>query len=197
MRSYLFRKTRPLYRPFDVKAKMPQARFMFYFSDMVKDYERNNLANQYFKETFKSYFKSVYETWKHLYSDFKAARQMANPSLFKLLTIPISFLVIEMFMASGSCDEAKVQKPYLGCSIREKDVGMQILMIKSDSPAEKSGLQVKDIIVEIDGKKVSTIYEYNAAVGSRLGSKKVKVKRYSDSTDSFEYHEFSIEFTTV
>lgn len=196
MRSYLFRKPRPLSRTYDLKAKMPQARFMFYFSDIMNYCERNHLALQQLKQAYKTYFKSAYDTWRHLYSDFKAARQVANPSLFKLLTIPISFLVIEMFMAPGKCDEL-AEKPYLGCSIREKDVGMQILMIKSDSPAARSGLRIKDIIVEIDGKKVSTIYEYNAAVGRTAGVKRVKVKRLDDDNNSAEYLEFSIEFTTV
>lgn len=77
------------------------------------------------------------------------------------------------------CEIPKFKKPYLGCSIRanEDGKGMKIVMIKSDSPAEKAGLKVKDIIKEIDSKPVRTINEYNAAVGSEANKKQLKILR--------------------
>ncbi len=78
------------------------------------------------------------------------------------------------------CDIPKLKKPYLGCSIRANEdgvQGMKILLIKSDSPAERAGLKPKDIILEINGKPVRNINEYNAAVGSEPGIKKMKIFR--------------------
>jgi len=69
--------------------------------------------------------------------------------------------------------------PYLGCSIRNTDygVGMSVIMVKSDSPAEKAGIKIKDVILEIDGKPINTIHDYNGAVGYEPGKKKIIVLR--------------------
>lgn len=79
------------------------------------------------------------------------------------------------------CDIPINKKPYLGCSIRLSEdnqyQGMKILLVKSDSPAEKSGLRVKDIILEIDGKPITSINDYNAAIGSLANKKMLKISR--------------------
>jgi predicted metalloprotease with PDZ domain len=93
------------------------------------------------------------------------------------------------------CEIAQLNKPYLGCSIRSNEEGtqgMKVLMIKSDSPAEKAGLRVRDIIVEINGKKVRDINEYNAAVGLEPGRKKVKIVR--KEADQEKELEFYVDF---
>jgi C-terminal processing protease CtpA/Prc len=85
------------------------------------------------------------------------------------------------------CDIPKLKKPYLGCSIRANDEsqpGMKIIMIKSDSPAEKAGLKVKDIILEIDDKPVRSINEYNAAIGQEANKKKLKIIRNENGKDN-------------
>jgi C-terminal processing protease CtpA/Prc len=60
------------------------------------------------------------------------------------------------------------KKLYLGCSIRysEELKGMRIINVKSDSPAEKSGLKVNDVILEIDGKEILGINDYKIAINS-------------------------------
>jgi len=86
------------------------------------------------------------------------------------------------------CEIPKNRKPYLGCSIRaneEKLSGMKIILIKSDSPAEKAGLKVKDIILEIDGKPIRTINEYNAAIGTDADKKKLKIARIENQKENF------------
>jgi len=50
-------------------------------------------------------------------------------------------------------------------------------MVKSDSPAEIAGIRLKDVILEIEGKPINTIHDYNGAVGSEKGKKKVKIQR--------------------
>ena len=93
------------------------------------------------------------------------------------------------------CEIPQFNKPYLGCSIRSNEEGtqgMKVLMIKSDSPAEKAGLKVKDIIVEINGKKIRNINEYNAAVGLEAGKKRIKIVR--KEADKEEEIEFYVDF---
>jgi C-terminal processing protease CtpA/Prc len=60
------------------------------------------------------------------------------------------------------------KKLYLGCSIRynEELRGMRIINIKTDSPAERSGLKVNDVILEIDGKEILSINDYKIAINS-------------------------------
>ena len=74
---------------------------------------------------------------------------------------------------------SELSRPYFGCSIRtnESGVGMIVVMVKSDSPAELCGIRIKDVILEIDGKPINTIHDYNGAVGSEKGKKKVKIMR--------------------
>lgn len=93
------------------------------------------------------------------------------------------------------CDIPKPKKPYLGCSIRaneEGQKGMKIVMIKSDSPAEKAGLKVKDIILEIEGKSILSINDYNAAIGFEAGTKKMKVLRIEEGKEKLL--EFEVNF---
>jgi predicted metalloprotease with PDZ domain len=104
--------------------------------------------------------------------------------ILKSITLPINHLLYLLSLYKSKsimyCDIPKLKKPYLGCSIRANEdgvQGMKILLIKSDSPAERAGLKPKDIILEINGKPVRNINEYNAAVGSEPGIKKMKIFR--------------------
>lgn len=85
--------------------------------------------------------------------------------------------------------------PYLGCSIRLKNnEGMQVVLIKSNSPAESAGLKIKDIILEIDGKIIKSINEYRAAIGYEKGAKIVKIKTVNEFTNLEEIKEIRIVF---
>ena len=111
----------------------------------------------------------------------------------------LNFLIKNMGMALSTflfCmtifknKKAKCQgtsKPYLGCSLRSREDGMQVVMVKSDSPAEKAGIRAKDVILEIDGVKVTSINEYNAAIGSEANRKKVKILRVVDNREVILY----------
>jgi hypothetical protein len=80
---------------------------------------------------------------------------------------------------SSNDDIIQPRKPYIGLSIRplKPEKGMLIVLVKSDSPGEKAGLKSKDVILEINGHGVSTINEYNAAVGYEIGKKILKILR--------------------
>ena len=84
------------------------------------------------------------------------------------------------------CDIPEKKKPYLGCSIRyvEELNGMRIINVKSDSPAERAGLRVNDVIMEIEDKKINSIYDYNAAVGQDAGKKNFKILRINEKGES-------------
>jgi C-terminal processing protease CtpA/Prc len=111
----------------------------------------------------------------------------------------LNFLIKNMGMALSTflfCmtifknKKAKCQgtsKPYLGCSLRCRDDGLQIVMVKSDSPAEKAGIHVKDVILEIDGVKVTSMNEYNAAIGSEANKKKLKILRVINDKEIILY----------
>jgi C-terminal processing protease CtpA/Prc len=92
----------------------------------------------------------------------------------------VYFLVLNSRKKVAFCEVPQIKKPYLGCSIRsceDEPQGMRIVMVKTDSPAEKAGLKVKDLILEIEGKSIRTINEYNAVVGLEAGKKKFKILR--------------------
>lgn len=119
------------------------------------------------------------------------------PNWAKLLVVPISFFILDLFKGENlqcNYDFQAPSVPYLGCSIRSKQDGMQIILIKSGSPGEKSGLKIKDVITEIDGKSVSSINEYYAAIGMSKGPKKVKVRCLSDDNNSVSEKELTICF---
>jgi hypothetical protein len=93
--------------------------------------------------------------------------------------------------------EASESKLYLGCSLRERikePFGLYVISVKSESPAEKAGLKTKDLIVEIDGKRVTSINEYNAAIGTQANKKKFKVLRKDE--DKYTPYELEVEFVS-
>lgn len=104
--------------------------------------------------------------------------------LYKNMNLTLNNLFYLLNLIKGDnilyCDIPKINKPYLGCSIRSNDDqagGMKIVMIKSDSPAERAKLKVKDIILSIDGKAINTINDYHAAIGSEANKKKLQILR--------------------
>jgi serine protease Do len=58
---------------------------------------------------------------------------------------------------------------YLGVQLEEGDDACTIVEVREDSPAEKAGLKVGDVLVSLDGKKITQLDE----VSGMLGKKKV------------------------
>lgn len=116
--------------------------------------------------------------------------------IFKYISLPINHLLSIMTLHSQSrilrCEVPINKKPYLGCSIRGSDQGMQIILIKSESPAEKALLKVKDIILEINGTPINSINDYNAAVGPLADKKALKIMRTEEGKDTIL--EVEVEF---
>jgi C-terminal processing protease CtpA/Prc len=129
-------------------------------SEINKNVNKKNIPNYslYSTDNLKFLTKSMYYSFSNLFY----------------------YLVLYSRSSIAYCDIPKNRKPYLGCSIRANDEepqGMKVVMIKSDSPAEKAGLKVKDIILEIENNHIRSINEYNAAIGSDVGNKKIKIFR--------------------
>jgi len=64
----------------------------------------------------------------------------------------------------------KVRRPFLGASFSEgvaaryglpSDEGLTITEIEKDSPADKAGLQIDDIVVSVNGVRITTLIDYN------------------------------------
>jgi serine protease Do len=82
--------------------------------------------------------------------------------------------VVDQLMRSGT-----VVRPFLGIQMvtlspgiaadRDLNVreGVLIIQVVNGSPADQAGLQVDDVIVEVDGKKVTDIQGVSAGIGSR------------------------------
>jgi predicted metalloprotease with PDZ domain len=144
-----------------------------YFKFINTDYFNENM-NKSLAEAAKMDKKAKLSFFsRYLLSSIKKHILLGSGTLFFLLNIFKEKNII-------TCE---TKKPYLGCSIRAKDDGMQIILIKSESPAERAGLLVKDIILEIDGKKVTSINEFNSAIGLNLDTKAFKIKRKVNDRD--------------
>ena len=106
-------------------------------------------------------------------------------SIINMIYFPIQyslFFFYETLNRKYANCAADLKKPYLGCSIRfnEEFKGMRIINVKSDSPAERVGIKVNDIIVEIDGKRIMSINDYISAIGDDVGEKTFRILRVND-----------------
>ena len=68
-------------------------------------------------------------------------------------------------------------KPYtfLGVTTNKVDEGVQINDVIKDSPAEKAGLQEKDIIYKIEDKNITTTQELSQTIRAMKDGEKVKI----------------------
>ncbi|MDY0218679.1 MAG: Do family serine endopeptidase [Candidatus Cloacimonas acidaminovorans] len=99
--------------------------------------------------------------------------------------IPINLAkrVVEDLVASG-----KVTRAYIGILAQEitqdimesyglKEVaGVLIAKVEKDSPAEKAGLQVEDIILEINGQKITSVPKFRIAIATAKAGQEVALK---------------------
>lgn len=85
--------------------------------------------------------------------------------------------------------------------------GAYISEVEKDSPAEKAGLQVKDIVVEVDGNIISTSQEMVNALASKKAGDTVEIKYFRmegdqskwESYDDIEgdYHTVTVELAML
>ncbi len=49
------------------------------------------------------------------------------------------------------------ERPYLGIRYRQLEEGAEVVRVDPDGPAEEAGLQVGDVILEVDGEQVGLV----------------------------------------
>ena len=73
------------------------------------------------------------------------------------------------------------QGPRLGVrAVAEKDGGLRVTELISESPGEKAGFEVGDVILEINGKPINTEQEYSDAVDESPKQMQLKLKNSRD-----------------
>ncbi|MCX7709651.1 MAG: trypsin-like peptidase domain-containing protein [Clostridia bacterium] len=86
----------------------------------------------------------------------------------------------------------KVKRPYLGAKFQESlaakyglptEEGLTITEIEKDSPAEEAGLHADDILLSINGKKLSTFVTYNEETKKYLPGDTVEFKVLRNSNE--------------
>ena len=87
----------------------------------------------------------------------------------------------------------KVKRPYIGISGVDIDenmskyyrlpVGIYVKSVEDFSAGQKAGIQVGDVILEIDGQKVTTMDEVNKIKNEHNIGDKLKLKLQRDGND--------------
>jgi len=107
------------------------------------------------------------------------------------LPINLVKLSVENFRKTGEFD-----RPYLGigykmiskeiASTNKVPVGAYVQTVIKDSPAEKSGIKIGDIITEIDGKKIDEGKDTSVvgAVNQKKIGDTIKIKYFRDKTET-------------
>ena len=74
-------------------------------------------------------------------------------------------------------DDLNSGKPFtfLGVTTNKVDEGLQVTDVTKDSPAEKAGLQEKDIIYKIEDKNITTTQELSQAIRAMKDGDKAKI----------------------
>ena len=121
-------------------------------------------------------------------------KKLFENSIKTLLMFNCFVYIAKLKYSTILCEIPKKRKPYLGCSIRASDeIGMKIVLIKSDSPAERAGFRLGDTILSIDNHNVNNINDYNVAIGNKDGLKKVTIRRRKDKNIENDYLEIEID----
>ena len=88
---------------------------------------------------------------------------------------------------------SKVKRPYIGISGMDLDektaktyklsIGIYVKSVENFSAAEKAGLKIGDVIIEADGKKITTMDELNEIKNSHQIGDEMKIKVNRDGKD--------------
>lgn len=88
-------------------------------------------------------------------------------------------------IATSLIEDGKVERGFMGVSISdltnelkelyENKQGALILMIEKDSPAQKAGLQISDLIIEVDGIKIKNANELKNTIASISPEKNITI----------------------
>lgn len=96
-------------------------------------------------------------------------------------SIPIDFVmqVVESLERHG-----RLEKPYVGISFKPIEQGLALLVVQPGSPAAQGGLQVGDLVVEMNGVSMRTQDDFYHVLGYRKHAElKIKVQRGRKTLD--------------
>jgi len=100
--------------------------------------------------------------------------------------------------------KGKVERGYIGVSINEldndtrkqmglpNDVGVLVSKVEPGSPADKAGVKQGDVIVAIDGEKISNFNELLLKISSKLPGEKAEIEVFRDGKQM----KFALEVTS-
>jgi len=117
------------------------------------------------------------------------------PSSGMAVAIPID---IVMEVASEIKEKGRVQRGWLGVNIKENEEDQVVIVgVEKDSPADKAKLREGDVVLEIDGKEVTSTWVLAKEIRKKKPGKTVslKIERNGDVKDvKVELGEVSDEF---
>jgi putative serine protease PepD len=70
-------------------------------------------------------------------------------------------------IASQLISSGNVEHAYLGVAVRAVSGGVQLAQVRSGTPAARAGLRAGDVVTAIDGKKVTTTAQLQAAIDAK------------------------------
>ena len=81
--------------------------------------------------------------------------------------VPVDLLkpILAEMQQTGSSRQSR--RPWLGLTSSEQGGRVSVVRVNKDSPAEASGLQPGDVVLAVDGQKVSTLEAFYKAVWAR------------------------------
>ena len=122
------------------------------------------------------------------------------------LVIPISDVkdTIEILMNGKNEEKEDVRLGIEGYMISQQQanynncpVGIYISKIEDNSGAEKAGLEIGNIITEIDGKKITQMTDLTSVIQSKKSGDKVKLKVSYPSRNSYKEKEVEVELSVI
>lgn len=98
-------------------------------------------------------------------------------------------------VATSLIENGKYVRAYMGVNISDvtkdmsdfydKNYGALITSVEENSPASKAGLKRGDLVIEVNGKKISSASELKNTIGSYAPSKTVSIKYLRDKKIAF------------
>jgi putative serine protease PepD len=78
-------------------------------------------------------------------------------------------------IASQLISSGNVEHAYLGVAVRAVPGGVQLAQVRSGTPAERAGLRSGDVVTAVDGKKVTTTAQLQAAIDAKQPGDTIKL----------------------
>ena len=78
--------------------------------------------------------------------------------------------IVTQLISSGN-----VRHAYLGASVQTAANGVELAQVRNGTPADKAGLRAGDVVTALDGKRVSTAAQLQAAIDAHRPGDRVKL----------------------